>query len=220
MRPGTRPDEARNGNGNGGWTEIERRSPARELEADAILRVLVEAKIDFVVIGGLAVAAHGFVRATKDVDIVPDPDPANLAAFEDVLTGSTRDRSSARTPGRRRCPSSGSRGLPYGGNWALDSDHGRIDVLQSIDQVEVIETYVELRDQALVVDIRDVDEVRFASVEHLELMKRVAGRPRISSTSKSCGNSGATPDPRRRTEVPAEAPTRRSGGPAGATRVP
>jgi hypothetical protein len=35
-------------------------------------------EVDFVIIGGLAVAAHGYVRATKDLDIVPSPEPANL----------------------------------------------------------------------------------------------------------------------------------------------
>jgi len=32
----------------------------------------------FVVIGGVAVAAHGYVRGTADLDLVPDPDPENL----------------------------------------------------------------------------------------------------------------------------------------------
>ena len=52
------------------WAEAERRPPACQLHADEILRLLLEATVDFVVIGGLAVGAHGFVRATKDVDIV------------------------------------------------------------------------------------------------------------------------------------------------------
>jgi hypothetical protein len=164
--------------GNEDWSEGERRPPVSQLEADAILRLLLEAKIDFVVIGGLAVAAHGFVRATKDVDIVPNPDPTNLAAFEDVLYAINArpiERADFRA---REMPVEWEPGaLLYGGNWALESDYGRIDVLQYIHEVEVIETYVELRDRALVVDVPDVGKVRFASLEHLELMKRVAGRP-------------------------------------------
>ena len=30
------------------------------------------------IVGGLAAGAHGVVRATRDLDLVPDPDPANL----------------------------------------------------------------------------------------------------------------------------------------------
>lgn len=164
--------------GNEHWSEVERRPPVSQLEADAILLLLLEAKIDFVVVGGLAVGAHGFVRATKDVDIVPNPDPTNLAALEDVLfeiNARPIERGDFRA---EEMPVEwGPGALLYGGNWAFDSDHGRIDVLQYIHEVEVIETYVELRDEALVVDVPDVGEVRFASFEHLALMKRVAGRP-------------------------------------------
>lgn len=69
------------------WNEVERRPPDSVLEADAILRLLVERKIGFVVIGDLAVGAYGCVRATKDADIAPNPDPANLPALEDALFG-------------------------------------------------------------------------------------------------------------------------------------
>jgi hypothetical protein len=36
-------------------------------------------------IGGLAVNAHGVIRSTKDVDICPSPDAANLARLADLL---------------------------------------------------------------------------------------------------------------------------------------
>ena len=42
-----------------------------------LLRVLREHDVDFLVIGGVAVAAHGYVRATKDVDIIPEPSATN-----------------------------------------------------------------------------------------------------------------------------------------------
>jgi hypothetical protein len=38
----------------------------------------------FVVIGGFAVGAHGYPRTTKDLDIVPDPDPKDLAQLATV----------------------------------------------------------------------------------------------------------------------------------------
>jgi hypothetical protein len=63
------------------------------------------------------------------------------------------------------------------GSPALQTDHGRVDILQYIDRVDVVETYTELREQALEPDVPDVGVVRFASLEHLELMKKIAGRP-------------------------------------------
>jgi hypothetical protein len=47
-------------------------------EPDDLLLALTDEKVEFVVIGGVAVGVHGFVRATKDLDIVPNHTPGNL----------------------------------------------------------------------------------------------------------------------------------------------
>jgi len=52
---------------------------------DELLLTLTNAQVKFIVIGGVAVGVHGFVRATKDLDIVPDPTPENLAQLARVL---------------------------------------------------------------------------------------------------------------------------------------
>jgi len=46
---------------------------------------LVEAEIEFVLVGGLAVNAWGYLRATQDIDVVPDPAPDNLAKLDELL---------------------------------------------------------------------------------------------------------------------------------------
>ena len=46
-----------------------------------LLETLVEAKVEFVLVGGLAVALHGYQRVTMDVDIVLAMDGANLQQF-------------------------------------------------------------------------------------------------------------------------------------------
>lgn len=51
---------------------------------DELLRRLVTADADFVVVGGLAVGAWGVVRATKDVDIVIAPETENLKRVAEV----------------------------------------------------------------------------------------------------------------------------------------
>jgi predicted nucleotidyltransferase len=50
-----------------------------------LLARLVEADVRFVLVGGLAVNAWGYLRATRDVDFVPDPDPENLARLDAIL---------------------------------------------------------------------------------------------------------------------------------------
>jgi hypothetical protein len=160
------------------WGRLERLRADTELDAEGILRLLIEAGVDFVVIGGLAVAAHGYVRATKDIDVVPRPTPENREELELMLLG-INARPIEQTDVRpEEMPVQWGRGaLSPGGNWALQTDHGRIDILQYLPDVDVVETYTELRDQAIEVTIPDVGLVRFASLSHLRLMKRVAGRP-------------------------------------------
>jgi predicted nucleotidyltransferase len=42
-----------------------------ELDIQGILEALAGEGVDFLLIGGVAVGFHGYVRATKDVDVVP-----------------------------------------------------------------------------------------------------------------------------------------------------
>ncbi|HKQ58443.1 MAG TPA: DUF6036 family nucleotidyltransferase [Candidatus Eisenbacteria bacterium] len=41
----------------------------------------------YLVVGGLAVVAHGFVRFTADIDLVLDPEPAAMRSAIDALSG-------------------------------------------------------------------------------------------------------------------------------------
>lgn len=58
-----------------------------EFDLQALVEALHERGVEFVVIGGVAVGAHGYLRSTEDLDVVPAPDPDNL----ERLTGALRD---------------------------------------------------------------------------------------------------------------------------------
>jgi hypothetical protein len=45
---------------------------------DAIVRALNAANVRYLVAGGLAVVAHGYIRFTADVDLIVDLEPANV----------------------------------------------------------------------------------------------------------------------------------------------
>jgi hypothetical protein len=47
---------------------------------EAIVKALNGAKVKYLIVGGLAVNAHGFVRLTRDVDIVLQLKPKNVLA--------------------------------------------------------------------------------------------------------------------------------------------
>ena len=53
-----------------------------------LLKMLAEAKVDFVLVGGLAVALHGYQRVTMDVDVVWAMDADNLRRFLSVAKAS------------------------------------------------------------------------------------------------------------------------------------
>ena len=61
---------------------------ARAPEPDDLLRVcraLNQAGARYVLIGGYAVIAHGAARFTKDIDLLVDDDPANVARVKRAL---------------------------------------------------------------------------------------------------------------------------------------
>jgi hypothetical protein len=59
--------------------------PELKLEAGPILAVLLEHKVRFVVIGGIAAVVHGSPFPTEDIDITPQAGVENLARLSDAL---------------------------------------------------------------------------------------------------------------------------------------
>jgi hypothetical protein len=149
--------------------------PTDELDAGTLLRALVEHGVFFVVIGGLAVNFHGFVRATKDLDIIPGPDPANARRLFDALDqldAAPREIGDLRP---KEMPVEwGPEALDHGGNWVLMTSAGRIDVLQWVSGVEGWE---ELRGRAVEAELPGIGRVWFASYDDLVAMKSAANRP-------------------------------------------
>lgn len=47
-----------------------------------LLERLTAADVNFILVGGLAVNAWGYLRATRDVDVVPEPSKENLARLD------------------------------------------------------------------------------------------------------------------------------------------
>ena len=52
-----------------------------------LLRKLVQQSVDFVLVGGMAVQLHGYMRMTYDVDLVLAMNNDNLTRFIDVAKG-------------------------------------------------------------------------------------------------------------------------------------
>jgi uncharacterized nucleotidyltransferase DUF6036 len=143
--------------------------PEPPLDAERILRALAEHRVDYVLIGGLAVQTHGHVRTTNDADLIPDPDPANLQRLAATLRslearplnpGSEGTEIDAKT-------------LPRATIWQFATRDGGIDV---IHEAPGARPFSELRDRALHVRLGDID-VPVVSLDDLIHMKLARGRP-------------------------------------------
>ena len=59
--------------------------PPEIFDPRRILVSLSEHRVDFVVVGGVAVQSHGHGRSTRDLDIIPKPDLLNLSRLGEAL---------------------------------------------------------------------------------------------------------------------------------------
>jgi hypothetical protein len=128
------------------------------LDARRILEVLAQHDVEYTLIGGLAVQAHGHTRTTQDVDLVPRPDAGNIERLEAAL-----ESLGARPP----------QPLTGAGVAVLDTDAGGVDVHFSPPGAP---PYADLRSRALVIELGEL-KVPIAGRDDLIAMKRAAGRP-------------------------------------------
>lgn len=144
---------------------------AEPFRLQALLERLVGADVRFVLVGGLAVGAWGYVRGTRDVDVVPDPATENLERLDTVL----RELDGKVEVGERRLTADAiSTFLRTGDRTLVATKLGPVDVLQGLPQIP---SFAALDAQASNVDIGGL-RVRVCSLEHLLEMKRASERPR------------------------------------------
>lgn len=134
-----------------------------------LLERLVEAEVRFVLVGGFAVGTWGHVRGTDDIDLVPDPDPANLDRLGELLESLG---GKVLVSGRATTPSAIRTFLRAGDKTLVQTRLGVVDVLQGLPQVP---RYAELAPKSIVADLHGLP-VRVCALEDLRAMKRSAGR--------------------------------------------
>lgn len=122
-------------------------------------------------IGAVALAAHGPVRATEDVDLVPDPAAENLRRLGNLLV--RLDARLASEP-KRRFGSGEREALQRGRSLTLDSSLGAIDVVQGVRGVPSFE---QLAAEAIELELLGV-AVKVCSRRHLREMKLARGTHR------------------------------------------
>jgi hypothetical protein len=140
-----------------------------ELDLRALLDALHRHQVRSIVIGGLAVGGHGYVRATKDLDIVPDPDRDNLRQLSNALVD--LEAVVPLDDGRPFEHARHGTVLRRGRNLTLTTRFGGLDLVQRASGVP---TYDALDAQAIDSDLLGVP-VRICSLAHLRQMKEARG---------------------------------------------
>jgi predicted nucleotidyltransferase len=137
----------------------------------ALLRLLSEAGVEFILVGGVAATVHGSTRLTTDVDVVYRRDARNIDRLVLALT--------PYHPYLRGAPA----GLPFrwdaptirgGLNFTLTTDLGDLDLLGEIAGGG---DYERLLPDTLSIRVFGV-ECRCLTLARLIDVKRAAGRPR------------------------------------------
>jgi hypothetical protein len=141
-----------------------------EFDLRALLEALHEQNVQFVVIGGVAVGAHGFVRGTEDLDLVPDPDPENLARLTHALE--LLDSTLPTVGGRPFDPSSDAGVIRKGGNVTAMTRFGGLDVVQ---RARGVPSYSQLSGDAVASELLGVP-VQVCSLSRLREMKKAQNR--------------------------------------------
>jgi hypothetical protein len=144
----------------------------RPLRPGEILRALAGHGVDFVVVGGIAVQAHGYIRGTGDVDVVPRPSLLNLSRLGEVLADLEAEVLRAVSPVDVTDP----QWLKRAPHVPLITRHGRLDVVNIEHLAGAPSSYDQLRSRALVVAFEGV-QIAVAGLDDLVRMKRAAGRP-------------------------------------------
>jgi hypothetical protein len=162
------------------------------LQAPDLLRTLKRHGVEFVVIGGFSLAAHSVARATKDIDIVPNPARANLRRLLAALEELDAEPSALDDFEPNEILDLTLENLELGGNWILRTRFGRLDVMQ---YVEGARDYEQLRSGAVEPEIEMLeDHILFAGFDDLIAMKAAAGRDQdlidIDSLQRTAGGRG------------------------------
>lgn len=138
------------------------------LDAERIFAALQEHGVEYVLIGGMAVQTHGHVRMTNDADLIPAPDPANLARLADALNSMG---AKVLNPGHEEEAITAAM-LPRSTIWQFTTPHGGVDV---IHEPPGAREYASLRRDALIVALGG-NEIAVVGLDDLIRMKLARGR--------------------------------------------
>jgi hypothetical protein len=156
------------------------------LDIAGLLKALHDGGVDYVLIGGVALAGHNHIRATEDIDLVPDPSPTNLERLARVVSGlqPRLTQNPGRAFGERE-----RRALIMHANLSLSTSLGELDIVQSVPGVP---SYAQLSASAISDQMFGIP-ARVCGREHLVAMKRARGTLQDLADVEALGEDPGAP---------------------------
>jgi len=136
-----------------------------------LLRRLVGAGVDFVIVGGYAGVVHGCTLVTQDVDICCNFTPGNLLALQKAIADLHAVH--RMTPGRQPLELTAENASQFR-NLYLDTDLGHLDCLS---EIEGLGGYDEVAKASQTIEI-DGLPLRVLTIDALITAKEAMNRPR------------------------------------------
>ncbi len=149
----------------------EREERCGPFDARELFRALARHDVEYVTIGGIAIAAHGGQRLTQDLDVVIAASTTNMTRLAAALQ--ELDARILGPDGQRSKSAPNAHLLASSDQWHLITAHGPLDVLTLPAHLGSFE---EMRARAHEVPLGDLS-VPIAHRDDLLEMKRAAGRP-------------------------------------------
>jgi predicted nucleotidyltransferase len=139
------------------------------IQVEPTLRVLIQHQVEFVIVGGVAISAHGSSYLTYDLDVAYARTRDNLERLAAALT--------PYHPRPRDFPANlpfvwDARTLQHSTNFTLTTDLGNIDLL---GEVTGLGDFEQVRAQSVVMTLFGM-QCRVLSLDALIVAKRAAGR--------------------------------------------
>ena len=159
------------------------------LDPARVFATLDKHGVDYLTIGAFAVIAHGYVRATADIDLIARQDRANrerlAAAFAELHA--RRRGVDADLP---EIDPTDPETLANGASFTLDTDAGPVDYRNDVPGAG---DYADLKARSVEIAAAGV-LVRVVGLDDLIRMKRASGRPQdlrdIANLSPLAGDTG------------------------------
>ncbi|MGL5866037.1 MAG: hypothetical protein ACRCYX_09230 [Dermatophilaceae bacterium] len=157
-----------------------------------VVAALGSSGVEHVVVGGVAVVLHGHVRTTVDLDLVIDLSPDNALAAIDVLTGlGLRPR--LPVPAESFADETTRREWVEQRHLVAFTFYDPEDPFVEVDLfADPPIPFADLMGGSVLLDVRGVP-IRVASIEHLVVMKELAGRTQDRADVEALRRLGDVP---------------------------